>query len=175
MHVHRTDPVTHDARRIASTGADEISVFHKPLLVKGTNPLRLDVWPVFMTSQARLPPPVPRPPRPPVPRPPPEDDEILPPQPTSRIVNAIGRIGLEDMTSQFSVTAHRGERAPSDMPDFRFFHGRFTQNHEPISPRSRACMARRVELGSWHRIPSWVGASFSMFRFQDPFPLFPEA
>ena len=44
---------------LGSTGAEEMSVFHKLLLAKGTNPLRLAVWPVDITLQARLLPPVP--------------------------------------------------------------------------------------------------------------------
>src|SRR5690349_2046277 len=58
------------AAELGSTGAEEISVFHELLLVKGTNPPRLALCPAFMTLQARLPPPVPLPiPVPPPPRP----------------------------------------------------------------------------------------------------------
>src|SRR5260370_28606870 len=49
-----------------STGAEEMSVFQRLLLEKGTNPCRLAVWPVDITLHARLLPPVP-PPEPPVP------------------------------------------------------------------------------------------------------------
>ena len=42
-----------------STGADEISVFHRLLLVKGRKPFKLAPWPVDIPLQARLPPPVP--------------------------------------------------------------------------------------------------------------------
>jgi hypothetical protein len=51
-----------------STGAAEISLFHKLLLVNGTKAFRLAVCPVDMTLQARLLPPVPpvEPPFPPV-------------------------------------------------------------------------------------------------------------
>lgn len=42
-----------------STGAAEISLFHKLLLVNGTKPFRLAVCPVDITLQARLLPPVP--------------------------------------------------------------------------------------------------------------------
>src|SRR5215470_20026465 len=52
-----------------STGAEEISVFQRLLLVNGTNPLRLAVGPVDIPLQARLPPPVPGP-LPPFPPPP---------------------------------------------------------------------------------------------------------
>src|SRR4029077_15396164 len=42
-----------------STGAEEISEFHKLLLVNGTKPFRLEPCPVDITSHARLPQPVP--------------------------------------------------------------------------------------------------------------------
>src|SRR5215813_1983451 len=71
----------------ASTGAAEMSVFQRLLLVNGTNPLRLAPWPVAITLQERFPPPVPPlfpppppepplPPEPPVPPEFPEDCEI---------------------------------------------------------------------------------------------------
>ena len=46
---------------LGSTGADEISVFQRLLLVKGTNPFRLAVCPTDIPLQARLLPPVPPP------------------------------------------------------------------------------------------------------------------
>src|SRR5215471_3154350 len=52
-----------------STGAEEISVFQRLLLVKGTKPLRLAACPVDIPLQARLLPPVPFP-LPPFPPPP---------------------------------------------------------------------------------------------------------
>lgn len=54
---------------LGSTGAEEISVFHKLLLEKGTNPFRLAIWPVDITLQSRLVLPVPPlfPPEPPEP------------------------------------------------------------------------------------------------------------
>jgi hypothetical protein len=51
---------------LGSTGADEMSVFQRLLLEKGTKPFRLAVWPTDMTLHARLLPPVP-PLEPPVP------------------------------------------------------------------------------------------------------------
>src|SRR5271169_122444 len=56
-----------------STGAEEMSVFHRLPLENGTNPPRLAVWPTVITLQARLPPPVP--PAPPFP---PEPPPVLP-------------------------------------------------------------------------------------------------
>src|ERR1700739_4289689 len=56
-------------------GAEEMSVFHKLPLLKGTKPARPAVCPAFITLQARLPPPVP-PPDPPLP--PPEPPEPPP-------------------------------------------------------------------------------------------------
>ena len=47
------------AFEFGSTGAEEISVFHKLLLVKGRKPFRLAPCPVDITLQVRLPPPVP--------------------------------------------------------------------------------------------------------------------
>jgi hypothetical protein len=50
-----------------STGAEEMSVFHKLLLVKGTKPFRLAPCPTDMTLHARLLLPVPPPSPPPLP------------------------------------------------------------------------------------------------------------
>jgi hypothetical protein len=47
------------AFEFGSTGADEISVFHRLLLVKGRKPFRLAPCPVDITLQERLLPPVP--------------------------------------------------------------------------------------------------------------------
>ena len=57
---------------LGSTGAEEISVFHRLLLEKGRKPFRLAVWPVDITLHARLLLPVlplfpPEPPEPPDP------------------------------------------------------------------------------------------------------------
>ncbi|MBZ5546783.1 MAG: hypothetical protein LAO22_02305 [Acidobacteriia bacterium] len=62
-----------------STGADEMSVFHKLLLVNGTNPPKLALWPVDMTLQARFPPP----------EPPPLPGEDVTPQPASNTTKMV--------------------------------------------------------------------------------------
>src|SRR5579871_317327 len=71
---------------LGSTGAAEMSVFQRLLLENGTNPFRLAVWPVAITSHARLLPPAPPlpplPPEPPFPPPPePLPPELFPPDP----------------------------------------------------------------------------------------------
>src|ERR1700745_1302737 len=109
-----------------STGAEEISVFKRLLLVKGTKPLRLAPCPVDIPLQARLPPPVPFP-LPPVPTPP-----LLVPPPvcfetpeqavraiTMAIMEKRETIVLTRRIATFCATRRESERGLSDMSHFQ--------------------------------------------------------
>src|SRR5271157_864177 len=91
-----------------STGAEEMLVFQRLLLVNGTKPLKLAVWPRAITLQARFPPPVPPPFPPPFPPPPP------PPEVLETPAQAIRKKATPTSTEK-RKTRFQSERSPADM------------------------------------------------------------
>src|SRR5579872_1848364 len=93
---------------LGSSGAEEMSVFQRLLLEKGTNPFRLGVCPADITLHARLLPPVP-PPLPPEPPEPPDPPLFVvgfeTPEQAIRLAKKASRI-----TGRMHLAAEQGQR-----------------------------------------------------------------
>jgi len=124
---------------LGSTGAAEMSVFHRLLLAKGTNPPRLAFWPSAICWQAVVVPPVPpdppEAPEPPDPEPLPEPEVELPAAPPLQA----SRIDMKK-NKHTGASGFQGEPRLGDMVSL-FFRSTALLQRGPskAKPESRTC------------------------------------